>query len=60
MMYFIHNIHSNMLRQAFRPVLHAYSTPPAPWIKTHHIIALVFTPQTLNNFISHDFNIIHS
>jgi hypothetical protein len=59
-MYFIHNILSNMFRPAFRPVLHTDSTSPTLCIKTHHITALVFTPQTLNNFNSHDFNIIHS
>jgi hypothetical protein len=59
-MYFIHNIVSNMFRPVFRPELHTDSTPPALWIKTHHVTALVITPQTLNNFNSHDFNIIHS
>jgi hypothetical protein len=60
MLYFIHSILSNMFRPAFRPVLPSDSTSPTLWIKTYHITALVITLQTLNNFKSHDFNIIHS
>jgi hypothetical protein len=35
---------------------HTDNTSPTLWIKTRHITALVITPQTLNNFTSHDFN----
>jgi len=46
MMCFINNI----LRNMFRPVTpHRRHTSPTLWIKTHHITALVITPQTLNN-----------
>jgi len=32
------------------------SASPALWIGTHRTTALVFTPQTLKNFNSHNFN----